>query len=80
MDLEMAWAVRRGRATPHERNEAMKKMFVAAFAALALTGASVFACGGMTQIDPPSLQLDAGPDENTVESIIPELSGIVILC
>ena len=32
----------------------------AALVAISCTG-RVFACGGMTQIDPPSLQLDAGP-------------------
>jgi hypothetical protein len=58
----------------------MKKLFAGALAAITMTTLSVFACGGMTQIDPPSLQLDAGPDETTVESIIPELAGIVILC
>ena len=29
--------------------------------------------GGMTQIDPPSLDLDAGPADEPIESVIPEL-------
>lgn len=41
---------------------------------------SVFACGGMTQIDPPSLQLDAGPADTTVESVADDLQKIVVLC
>jgi hypothetical protein len=48
--------------------------------ALLVVSTTVFACGGMTQIDPPSLQLDAGPSEDQIESVVPELCGIVVLC
>jgi hypothetical protein len=58
----------------------MKKLFVGALTSIAMTTISVFACGGMTQIDPPSLQLDAGPSTEDIESVIPELAGIVVLC
>ena len=37
-------------------------------------------CGGMTQIDPPSLQLDAGPADTTIDSVVDDLQGIVVLC
>ena len=58
----------------------MKKLFAGALASIVMTTLSVFACGGMTQIDPPSLQLDAGPSTEAIESVIPELAGIVVLC
>ena len=37
------------------------RLLVVFLAALALAPPPAVACGGMTQIDPPSLQLDAGP-------------------
>ena len=58
----------------------MKKLLSGALAAIAMTSLSAFACGGMTQIDPPSLQIDAGPSQQDVESVIPELRSIVVLC
>jgi hypothetical protein len=36
--------------------------------------------GGMTQIDPPSLQLDAGPADTTIDAVVDDLEGIVVLC
>jgi hypothetical protein len=57
----------------------MKKLFVAVVVALSLTSLS-FACGGMTQIDPPSLQLDAGPSNTSIDSAVDQLQGIVVLC
>ena len=39
----------------------------------------VFACGGMTQIDPPSLQLDAGASDLDVHSVRNEVQGVVCL-
>ena len=53
---------------------------VTCLAAICMTSLSAFACGGMTQIDPPSLQLDAGPSDASVESVIPELASVVVLC
>ena len=58
----------------------MKKLFTGALLAIASTAVSAFACGGMTQIDPPSLQIDAGPAASDIESVVPELGGIVVLC
>jgi hypothetical protein len=53
------------------------KLF-ASFAIAAMTGL-VFACGGMTQIDPPSLQLDAGSSDLDVHSVRNEVQGVVCL-
>ena len=58
----------------------MKKLFTAAVFALSMTGLSVFACGGMTQVAPPALHLNAGPNSDQIESAVPELSSIVVLC
>ncbi len=57
----------------------MKKLCAAVLLVVGITGAS-FACGGMTQIDPPSLQLDAGPADTTVDSVADDLQKIVVLC
>ena len=35
--------------------------------------------GGMTQIDPPSLELDCGPDDLHIDSVVEDLDGIVDL-
>ena len=56
----------------------MKKIATAALVALSFTGL-VFACGGMTQIDPPSLQLDAGSSDLDVHSVRNEVQGVVCL-
>ena len=59
----------------------MSKLFSSLLVAVSVTGLSaVFACGGMTQIDPPSLQLDAGPADSSIDSVVDELQGIVVLC
>ena len=57
----------------------MKKLIAAVLVTLSMTGFAV-ACGGMTQIDPPSLQLDAGAANNEVDSVVDDLQGIVVLC
>ena len=36
--------------------------------------------GGMYQIDPPSLELDAGPADMSIDSVVDDLEGIVVLC
>ena len=56
----------------------MKKFATSLFVALSFTGL-VFACGGMTQIDPPSLQLDAGSSDLDVHSVRNEVQGVVVL-
>jgi hypothetical protein len=56
----------------------MMRMKNAIILVLALT-IPVFACGGMTQIDPPSLQLDAGSSDLDVHSVRNEVQGVVCL-
>jgi len=56
----------------------MKKLFAGALVALSMTGL-VFACGGMTQIDPPSLQLDAGQADLDLHSVVEDIEGVVCL-
>ena len=56
----------------------MKKI-VAGFVFAMSVSSLALACGGMTQIDPPSLQLDAGPSDSSVDSVVDELEGIVVL-
>ena len=56
----------------------MKKFAAATLIAFSFTGL-VFACGGMTQVDPPSLQLDAGSSDLDVHSVKNEVSGVVVL-
>ncbi len=58
----------------------MKNLLTGLVVSVSMTGLSVFACGGMTQIDPPSLQLDAGPENTELDSVVDELQGIVVLC
>lgn len=54
------------------------KFVTAALIALSFSGL-VFACGGMTQIDPPSLQLDAGSSDLDIHSIRNDVQGVVVL-
>ena len=56
----------------------MKKIATTLIVALSFTGL-LFACGGMTQIDPPSLQLDAGQSDLDVHSVRNEVQGVVCL-
>tara|TARA_B100000965_G_C19156103_1_gene568217 strand:+ start:332 stop:574 length:243 start_codon:yes stop_codon:yes gene_type:complete len=56
----------------------MKKLFAGVLVALSMTGL-VFACGGMTQIDPPSLQLDAGQADLDLKSVVEDIEGVVCL-
>lgn len=34
----------------------------------------------MTQIDSPTLELDAGPCDKTIDAVVDDLQGIVVLC
>ncbi len=54
------------------------KLVIAALFALSFSGL-VFACGGMTQIDPPALQLDAGSSDLDVQSVRNDVQGVVVL-
>ena len=58
----------------------MKKIVAALLVAVSVSGLNVFACGGMTQIDPPSLQLQTGPSETPVESILDEIDEVLVIC
>ena len=57
----------------------MKKLFAIALAGVTMTSLSALACGGMTQINPPSRQLDAGPSNDQMESIGPELGSDIAM-
>jgi hypothetical protein len=56
----------------------MKKLIAGVLVALSMTG-FVFACGGMTQIDPPSLQLDAGQADLDLKSVVADIQGVICL-
>ncbi|MBX3470716.1 MAG: hypothetical protein KF878_36840 [Planctomycetes bacterium] len=58
----------------------MKKIVAALLVAVSVSGLNVFACGGMTQIDPPSLMLQTGPCETPMESILDEISEVLVIC
>ena len=57
----------------------MKKIVAAVLVAVSL-GVNVFACGGMTQIDPPSLQLQTGPSDGPPESILDDVEDFMVIC
>jgi hypothetical protein len=58
----------------------MKKIVAAVLVAIGVSGLHTFACGGMTQIDPPSLQLQTGPTDQPVESILDEIQEVLVIC
>jgi hypothetical protein len=58
----------------------VKKLVAALLVALSVSGINAFACGGMTQIDPPSLQLQTGPTDQPVESILDEIQEVLVIC
>ncbi len=58
----------------------MKKLALALLLVIGVSGANVFACGGMTQIDPPSLQLQAGPTDGPPESILDSIEDFMVIC
>ncbi|MCO5168533.1 MAG: hypothetical protein M9894_19510 [Planctomycetes bacterium] len=64
----------------YESETAMKKIVAALLVAVSVSGLNVFACGGMTQIDPPSLMLQTGPSEQPLESILDEISEVLVIC
>ncbi|MCO5168560.1 MAG: hypothetical protein M9894_19650 [Planctomycetes bacterium] len=57
----------------------MKKLVAALLVAVSVSGLEVAACGGMTQIDPPSLQLRTGPEEQPLESILDEIDECLVI-
>ena len=56
----------------------MKLFATAALVVASFTGLT-FACGGMSQIDPPSLQLEAESGDLDIHSIRNEVQGVVVL-
>jgi hypothetical protein len=56
----------------------MKNLVAALLVAASMIG--VNACGGMTQIDPPSLQLQAGPTDQPVDSILNSIDEVLVIC
>ena len=56
----------------------MKKLLVAVAFAISTTGAAL-ACGGMTQVDPPSMYLDAGADDQNYDSAVDDSDGVCVL-
>ena len=58
----------------------MKKLIGSVIVAASVAGLNVFACGGMTQIDPPSLQLNSNSVEAPVESVLEDLEEDLVIC
>ena len=57
----------------------MKKLVAALLVAVSLSGLEVAACGGMTQLDPPSLQIDTGSPDAPIESILDEIDECLVI-
>jgi hypothetical protein len=58
----------------------MKKLVAAVLVAVSVSGINVFACGGMTQLDPPALQIDTGCPDESLESIMDEIDSCLVIC
>jgi hypothetical protein len=58
----------------------MKKIVAALLVAVSVSGMNVFACGGMTQVNPPSLEIDVGCPDDSLESIIEEIDACLVIC
>jgi hypothetical protein len=57
----------------------MKKVLSAVVVAGAMAGLNAFACGGMTQIKPPGFSQQTG-GQTTIDSILKEVGGCLVLC
>lgn len=57
----------------------MKKLLAALLVAVSLSGLEVLACGGMTALDPPSLQIDTGAADAPIESILDEIDECLVI-
>lgn len=59
----------------------MKKLVAALLVAASISGLQVAACGGMTQVDPPSLQLQlpTGPSDQPIESLLGEIDECLVI-
>ena len=58
----------------------MNKIVAALVVAGSMAGVNVFACGGMTQIDPPSLQMNTGPANPSGTSCLGYADHQVVVC
>ena len=60
----------------------MKKFFGALLVAVSISGISgVMACGGMTQIDPPTMRIQTGAQNDAgPESILNEIESVLVIC
>ena len=58
----------------------MKKIIGAVAVALSVGGLNALACGGMTQIDPPSLQVNTATSNLPSESILEDLEENLVIC
>ncbi len=56
----------------------MKKLMTAVAVALSTAGVAL-ACGGMTQVDPPSMYLDAGAADESSDSAVDDSDGVCVL-
>ncbi len=58
----------------------MKKIMSAVLVAIVATSVNVVACGGMTQIDPPSLHLQQGPCDVAIEDALSDITQTLVIC
>ena len=57
----------------------MKKFFTSILVAVSFSGL-VFACGGMTHVTSPSMNVTTEESTTTVESVVDHLQPIVVMC
>ena len=57
----------------------MKKLALSLVLAVSF-GVHAFACGGMTQIDPPSLHLQQGPCDVAIEDALSDITQTLVIC
>ena len=57
----------------------MKKLLTGIVITAAMSSLA-FACGGMTQIDPPAMSGSSSTATSSVDSVVDDMDGIVVLC
>ncbi len=58
----------------------MKALLAATLVSVCLSAGSLWACGGMATVDPPTLQIDDGPPTPPVHSVVSDLSSCLVIC
>ena len=59
----------------------MRALFAAALVAVALgAGSTIWACGGMATVDPPTLVPDDGPPTPPAHSVVGDLTTCLVIC